>query len=339
MNSKQRMQALTDGKQPDMVPIFPKISFATIKSVPGMNFHDYTTNPEHMANAIISSARKYGYDAVGITTDIANEGMALGSIYERPADRPSKMVRYLLDTIDDYEKVVMADPMSKEPTRTIIRATELVKKEIGDEFYITSWCNGPLNVASQLIPLEEVLIGMIDDPDTLHELLERCLQFSMRYAKMLVEAGADAVSFGHAMASCTVISRDRYREFALPYETRLVQAIHEAGGKAITHICGNIEPIITDVDTNGSDIIDFDHLCDPVKILQSSTKIIRGNLDPVLFSNGTPEELYEETSRVVELCKGSGRFILGSGCEITENASEENIRAFVRAGRDHGKYE
>ena len=162
MNSKQRMQALTDGKQPDMVPIFPKISFATIKSVPGMNFHDYTTSPEHMANAIISSARKYGYDAVGITTDIANEGMALGSIYERPADRPSKMVRYLLDTIDDYEKVVMTDPMSKEPTKTIIRATELVKKEIGDEIYITSWCNGPLNVASQLVPLEEVLIGMID---------------------------------------------------------------------------------------------------------------------------------------------------------------------------------
>lgn len=338
MNSKERIQALLDGRKPDMVPVFPKISFATINAVPGMNFHDYTTDPEQMANAIVSSAVKFGYDAVGITTDIANEGMALGSEYERPVDRPSKMVRYLMDSIDDYEKVIMADPMEREPTRTIIRATELVKKEIGDQIYITSWCNGPLNVASQLVPLEEVLIGMIDDPDTLHRLLERCLEFSMKYAKMLVLAGADAVSFGHAMASCTVISRDRYREFALPYETRLVQAIHEAGGKAITHICGNIQPIISDVDTNGSDMIDFDHLCDPAAILQSSTKIIRGNLDPVLFSNGTPEEVYRETARVVELCKDSRRFILGSGCEITESASDENIRAFVRAGRDYGKY-
>lgn len=338
MNSKERIQALLDGRKPDMVPVFPKISFATINAVPGMNFHDYTTDPDQMANAIVSSAVKFGYDAVGITTDIANEGMALGSEYERPVDRPSKMVRYLMDSIDDYEKVIMADPMEREPTRTIIRATELVKKEIGDQIYITSWCNGPLNVASQLVPLEEVLIGMIDDPDTLHRLLERCLEFSMKYAKMLVLAGADAVSFGHAMASCTVISRDRYREFALPYETRLVQAIHEAGGKAITHICGNIQPIISDVDTNGSDMIDFDHLCDPASILQSSTKIIRGNLDPVLFSNGTPEEVYRETARAVELCKDSRRFILGSGCEITESASDENIRAFVRAGRDYGKY-
>lgn len=332
------MEALLHGEKPDQVPIFPKISFAASREVPGMDMHDYTTDPECMAAAIIACARKYGYDAVGITTDIANEGMALGSVYERPKDRPSKLVKYLMNTIDDYEKVEDKDPWEEEPTRTILKATQIVKREIGDEIYVTSWCNGPLNVASQLVPLEEVLVGMIEDPDTLHLFLERCLKFSMHYARLLVEAGADAVSFGHAMASCTVISRDRYLEFAQPYEKRLVDAIHAAGGAAITHICGNIMPILGDIEKNGSDIIDFDHLCDPQEVLNATSCIIRGNIDPALLANGTPEEVYQEAARVASLCKNSLRFILGSGCEITAATPQENLFAMIKAGRSFGDY-
>lgn len=51
---------------------------------------DYMTDPENMAKAIIAAAEKYQWDAVGITTDIANEGMAIGSKYIRPEEeRPS----------------------------------------------------------------------------------------------------------------------------------------------------------------------------------------------------------------------------------------------------------
>lgn len=338
MKSRERIEALLKGETPDRIPIFPKISFATSCVVPGMNMHDYTTNPENMAKAIILSAEKYGYDAVGITTDIANESAALGSIYDRPENQPSKLKKYFLESIEDYERVKMVDPLEAEPTKTIIEATRIVKEEIGNQKYIMSWCNGPLNVASQLMPMEEVLIGMIEEPEMLHELLERCLNFSMRYVKLLINAGADAVSFGHAMASCTVISRNQYLEFALPYEKRLVDAIHKAGGKALTHICGNIVPILADIDTNGSDFVDFDHMCNPADVLKNTSKIIRGNIDPLLFVNGTPDKMSERIEKLISVCKDSKRFILGSGCEITAAAKEENIRMFVEAGNTFGEY-
>jgi MtaA/CmuA family methyltransferase len=332
------MNAVLSGKALDYVPIFPKISFACANAVPGMNIAGYMGNPDNMACAIITACKKYGWDAVGITTDIANEGMALGSLYERPPDATSKLVKYLLDEVSEYDKVIMPDPLAVEPMKTIIKAVEICRKEIGDEIYITVWCNAPLNVASQLVRMDKLLIELMDDPETVHLLLDRCCLVTEKYAEYLVKAGADAVSFGHAMASNTVISGEQYKEFALPYEKRIVNAIHKAGAKAITHICGKIEGTVGFISENGSDIIDFDHQNSFTQLKESCPQILRGNIDPVIFSIGSSQQVYEKTKELVNEAKGSNRLILGSGCEITQNTQPENLFAFVKAGRDYGKY-
>lgn len=208
---------------------------------------------------------------------------------------------------------------------------------MGDQIYVTAWCNAPLNVASQLIPMEELLVGTVTDPETVHALLERCLQYSINYVKYLADTGLDAISFGHAMASNNVISPQNYEEFALPYEKRLIEAIHRNGVRAITHICGDIHRTIEKISTNGTDIIDVDTANDMPALREHTTKVLRGNISPALFANGTSEEVYEETARVVRSMKEGGQFILGSGCEITAVTPPENLHAFVRAGREFGK--
>lgn len=338
MLPRERIEAVLSDRQPDYIPIFPKISHAACRAVKGMKMSEYMSDPEKMAKAIITAAETYQWDGVGITTDIGNESMAIGSRYIRPEEETSKLVKYFLDNLEDYEKVVVSNPWDREPTKTILRASEIVKHEIGDRIYITSWCNAPLNVASQLIPMEELLIAMLTDPDVLHELLERCLQYTMNYVRYLSRTGVDAIIFGHAMASNTVISPQCYCEFALPYETRLVEAIHKNGVKAMTHICGNIEGIIEEINKNGSDFIDFDHLCDVSKLKEKTQKVLRGNIDPTYLANSTPQEVYARTGQIVQEGKKGGRFILGSGCEITATTPPENLKAFVKAGRDFGRY-
>lgn len=338
MKPRERIEALLRGDTPDYVPFFPKISHTAHKAVPGMTVIDYMTSSDSMARAVMTAAQTYEYDAVGITTDIGNEGMALGSKYTRDLDETSKLVEYLLTSIDEYEKVIVRDPYEAEPTNTILRATAQVKREMGDQLYVTAWCNGPLNVASQLIPLEEIMYAMVDEPETLHKLLRRCADYSKNYAKALIEAGADAVSFGHAMASCTVISPQNYLEFAADYEKELVDAIHKAGGAAITHICGNIVPIAREIEKNGSEMMDFDHMCVLEQMLENTSCILRGNIDPALVANGTPGQVYEASCELVKRGKASKRFILGLGCEVSLNTPLENLAAMNNARLDCGRY-
>ena len=95
-------------------------------------------------------------------------------------------------------------------------------------------------------------------------------------------------------------------------------------------------PTVDLIAQNGSDIIDFDHVCD-IKILRQKApgKVFRGNIDPALLAMGTPDQI---RAAVRELLKDVGkdpRFLLGSGCEIGLNTPLENLHAFVDAGKGY----
>ncbi|MDA3957638.1 uroporphyrinogen decarboxylase family protein [Oceanispirochaeta sp.] len=84
MRPRERIECVLNNRTPDYIPIFPKISHAVCRVIKGMSMHDYMTDPRNMANAIIAAAKVYGWDGVGIMTDIANEGMAIGSKFKIP---------------------------------------------------------------------------------------------------------------------------------------------------------------------------------------------------------------------------------------------------------------
>jgi len=337
MTSRERILAVLRGERPDLVPVFPKIAFSNVISCPGMTVREYMTNPESMAEAAVRARATFGWDGVALHTDIGSEGRALGSVYEQPENEPSRLVKRLLGGLDEYEKIVTPDPKTALPMRTVIEALKIVKRRIGDEAYVLAWTNGPLNVASQVLTMEDLLIAMTEEPEKLHRLLERCLLASVAYARELVAAGTDAVAFGHALASTSVISRIHYAEFAFPYEKRLVAAIHEAGARAFTHICGRIEPIADLIAETGTDVVDFDHLCDYGTLLQLAPgKVLRGNIAPELLVFGTEGEIRESVRKLLSTASSSGKLLLGSGCEIALNTPVHNLHAFVKAGREFG---
>ena len=68
--------------------------------------------------------------------------------------------------------------------------------------------------------------------------------------------GADFIGVGDAVAS--LMGPRLYRQFALPYEQRIIQAVHEAGAKVKLHICGNTARQLADMAKAGADIIDVD---------------------------------------------------------------------------------
>lgn len=334
MTGKERIYAVLQGKKPDMLPVFPKISFATAKYA-GYTVGQYMSDPSAMSQSVIAACERFGWDAVGITTDISLDGMALGSKYQLNEDAPYTLKEPLLHSLDETDKIVIRDPWECPGYGTVLRATRETVEKVGDHIFVQAWCNGPLNVSSQLYDLQELLMDTIDDPEGVHKLLELCTQAAISQARALIKAGADAVAFGHATASPNVISRDAYCEFALPYEKRIIEAVHQEGGIAITHICGKIETIVDKIAENGSDIIDFDSAND-IQVLLEKTggkKVFRGNIAPVLFSEGSPEEIKAAVKDLLAWDGGSGKLLLGSGCEVNLNTPEENLRAFMEAAR------
>ena len=123
-----------------------------------------------------------------------------------------------------------------------------------------------------------------------------------------------------------------YRDYALPYEKRIFDAVHRAGGVARLHICGNTTHILEDMVSSGADIIDIDWMVaiDRVREVFAGRAALCGNFDPVsVMLQGTPEEVYDAVLECQD--KGGSRYFSAAGCEIPDNTPEQNLRAQTKA--------
>ncbi|TFG65914.1 MAG: hypothetical protein E4H27_10380, partial [Anaerolineales bacterium] len=150
------------------------------------------------------------------------------------------------------------------------------------------------------------------------------------FAVAQVEAGADIIGIGDAVAS--QISPRMYRKLALPFEQRIIEAVHTKGALARLHICGDTSKILPDMAASGADIIDIDWMVDMERaaVAFADGPAVCGNVDPVrIMLRGTPEEVY---AGVVDcMHKGGPRCISAAGCEIPDKSPHANLKSQTAA--------
>ena len=84
----------------------------------------------------------------------------------------------------------------------------------------------------------------------------------------------------------------------------------------------------------------FGNKCDMRQVIKDvpPTALAMGNIDPVsVFKEGTPEQMYETTTRLLQEMKEYPNFVLSSGCDTPPHTPMENIDAFFKALDDFDK--
>lgn len=99
----------------------------------------------------------------------------------------------------------------------------------------------------------------------------------------------------------------------------------------IFHICGFVEPIYEDLLSLGVDALSIDAPSSLEKLFEigrGKTTII-GNADPILFVEGTWDQLKDQAQKCLDVADGDPKYIIGPGCQIPVQANPENIKHFV----------
>jgi len=118
------------------------------------------------------------------------------------------------------------------------------------------------------------------------------------------------------------------RKLALPFDKRIVDAIHHKGALARLHICGDTSHILKDMVDTGADIIDIDWMVDMERAANifGTGPAVCGNTDPVsVMLQGTPDQVYTTTLGCMKM--GGPRSVSAAGCEIPDKTPHENLRA------------
>jgi len=338
----QRVTAAIELKEPDYVPVVPMVTYTTAQ-LTGIQFSEALYSAEKMAKALIAGYKSAGYDGIYVGWESAFNLVAEAMGCKLHAQPNS--IAYVKDRVikepSDVDKIEVADPEKDGRLPIHLKAIELVREKIGKDIPIFKYVPGPLTLASVLRGQDQLLMELIRNPDSVHDILKPASESSKRYGVATVEHGADIAVVADPIASSSVISPKMFDQFAFSHIKDVLKSISDVGGIPSLHICGNTIPILEQMVDTGARIIELDYKVDLTfaKDMVGENVCIQGNIDPVgVLLNGKPSEVERKARECIEKGAKGGGFILSSGCEIPLNAPFENVKAMVSAAKKYGQY-
>jgi uroporphyrinogen decarboxylase len=288
-----------------------------------------------LCEANLAVQQDFSLDIVQAISDPYREAVDFGLEVEFPDDNLPMRKAPLLAEPADLSKLKPLNPSTGRRMSDRLAAVRHLREQVGGEVPVMGWVEGALAEAADLRGDTALMLDLYDRPEWLHGLLEICTETAIAFAQAQIEAGADIIGLGDAIAS--QISPKMYQEFALPYEQRIFAAIHDTGALARLHICGDTTHLLPLMARTRVDIVDLDWMVD-IRLAAKKLgeyPVICGNFDPVaIMLHGTPEQVREATLHC--LCWGGERIISGAGCEIPDGTPHENLLAQARALRESG---
>jgi MtaA/CmuA family methyltransferase len=334
MTGRERVIAMLEGKQVDRLPCMPITMMFAADQI-GVKYQAYATDYRVLVEGQMRTVERFGFDYVSAISDPAREAADFGAKALYPEDQPPAFVEEdsLLADKGALASLKPVDPSAGRRMRDRLEAVALLRRRAGDTFCVEGWVEGPCAEAADLRGINRFMVDLLDDPDFVRDLFELVTENAIAFAKAQVQAGADLIGIGDAAAS--LIGPALYSELVWPYEKRLVDAIHAAGGRTRLHICGNTRRLVDGMAKLGCSMVDLDY---PVPLEKARREIgpdqvLAGNLDPVrVLRNGTPESIRRE---LAECWRAAGpRYIVAAGCEVVRDTPAANVEALVAFARD-----
>jgi uroporphyrinogen decarboxylase len=333
MTSFERFISRLEGEQVDRVPnfdIFMTFAAHYINQPLSKYYLDYRV----LCNSNFAMVESFGIDIVQAISDPYREACDLGLEVEFPYDGLPVSKKPLLREQTDLTTLKQIKPESGRRMSDRLNAIQHFKEKVKGEIPIMGWVEGALAEAADLRGVHHIMIDMFDRPEWVHELLEFCVEIEINFAKAQIEAGADIIGLGDAVAS--QISPEFYQVFALPYEKRIFEKIKELNAITRLHICGNTTAILSQMVDSGTEIVDLDWMVNFAQAarIYGTHPAICGNFDPVaVMLQGTPTAVYQATLDCLKA--GGPRCLSMAGCEIPDGTPHSNLLAQRKALIDY----
>ena len=214
-----------------------------------------------------------------------------------------------------------------------------------------------MNVPDQVIHrgyalrgMEAFLKDLFKAPEAACYLMDKLADYNIAASENIIrEAGPeniDVIFFGEDLGTqigCMFDPDSTYRDLIKPRHERIIQTLKaQTGAKSLFHCCGSAYLFIDHLIDIGVDVLN------PVQVAAKNMEPERlkaefgdrmgfwgGINTQSVLPYGTPQEVREETRRVIDILGKDGGYILNSVHNIQPEVSAENIVAMFDTGLEH----
>jgi len=223
------------------------------------------------------------------------------------------------------------------------RSFQYVKDIAGDTYMLSVFADGTFSIPSGSNMVDHV-VWLTERTEEALQTAESNAQAAIAHARTAIEAGAEVVMMcaDYCFNDGPFLSPTMFSQFVTPYLTKVVAAIHDAGGLAVKHTDGAIMPILDQMVAAGIDAL---HSLDPmagvdiaeVKRLYGDRICLIGNVNCAKVQAGTKAEV----RRSAEYCLKHGGVQQGGYIYATSNCifkgvPVENYEEMLRVREELG---
>ena len=338
MTSLQRTLTALGHTEPDRVPLFLLNNLHGSKEL-GLTPKEYFANPKYVAEGQLRMRRKYGDDCLYSFFYAAVEVEAWGGEVIYVDEGPPNAGRPILRDLDDIFDLDIPNIAEIPALTRVLRATELMKAEIGDEAPIIGVVMSPFSLPVMQMGFEDYLLLLFEQPEAFRRLMEVNREFCIQWANAQLAAGATAICYFDPVSSPTIIPREMYGETGYRIARETLSRIE---GPTATHLAsGRVLPIAGQLAETGTAVVgvgESEDLCDLKEAFVGRISLL-GNLNGIEMVGWNERIARTAVADAIARAGDGGGFILSDNHgEIPFQVSSDTMMAIAEATREFGQY-
>lgn len=298
--------------------------------ITGVSVRQAVSSAQAQVEAVLALHEAFDTQFMLTAMDLSAEAEAFGCIIRMEEQEVPTVLGRLVTSSTEINQLLVPEAGAAR-TSIHLQAVHALAQQAGG-IPVLGGVIGPFSLASRLFGVSEALLMSLTDPEVLEALVEKATQFLSAYVAAFKEQGAAGVIM--AEPSAGLLSPRGLARFSSPFVKQIIQATRSEDFTLVLHNCGAKIAHLPKILEAEAEIYHFGAPMDlPAAIAQvDSSIILSGNLDPAsIFLEGRPEEVQQQTRRLLEQTAAYGNFVISSGCDLPPHIPVENIAAFFEA--------
>lgn len=290
-------------------------------------FRELVETPELAAEVTVQPVDELDVDAAIIFSDILVIPEAMGLQY----DLIEKKGPYFPKTIQNASdiEVLQSGPEAALKLNYVYEAIQIAIERLSDRVPLIGFCGAPWTILSYMVEgsgsktFSKARKFLHLHPELAHSLLRKITETSISYLQLKIKSGCRLIQIFDSWAG--ILSPELYREFGLPYISRICQSVTEV--PSIVFAKGAWFAM-EEIGKLGCDVVGLDWNMSPewARKQLNPAQILQGNFDPtMLYSDG--KKIETETINMINRFKRFHIANLGHG--VYPDTPLENVKVFV----------
>lgn len=308
------------------------------------SFLGMAKNPDLACEVTLQPLARFDLDAAILFSDILTVPDAMGlELYFVEGEGPKfrKPVRSAADIAK------LAVPDMETELRYVMDAVRVIRRELAGSVPLIGFSGSPWTLACYMVEgggsdnFPTIKALALNDPAALHRLLSVNTDAVIAYLSAQRAAGAQALQVFDTWGG--TLSPAMYREFSLPYLTRIAKELDRGDTPLILFGKGNA-PYLEELAASGCEALGVDwtvELSEAVRRTQGKVAL-QGNIDPATLY-GSPDAIRAQVKRTLDsYAEGNNGsreghiFNLGHG--LSPDMDPEHVRALIDAVHEYSKH-